>query len=167
MPTNLKRADRLAEDQKMIDGTQKLFAQSATLTFGSQTLTPAEIVAVFQNRIRTGKAAVDADAVRAAAVKADRDERAQTTKVVNAFRRFVLATFTESPDTLATFGLKARKAAKTKVEVKAKAAAKSKATRAARGTKGSRQKKGIHGTVPAATGGTEPAPGTTPTSPAK
>jgi hypothetical protein len=163
----LKRADRLADDQKMIDGTQKFFAQNATLTFGSQTMTPAAIAAVFQHRIRTGKAVVDADAIRAAAVKADRDERATTMKVVNAFRRFVVATFTESPDTLATFGLKARKVGKAKVEVKAQAVAKGKATRVARATKGRRQKKAIHGTAPAATSGTTPVTGTTPTTPAK
>jgi hypothetical protein len=167
MPTTQKRADRLADDQKVIDGIQKFFAQNATLTFGSQIMTPAAVIAVFQNRIRTGKAVVDADAARTAAVKADRDERAQTTKVVNAFRQFVLATFTESPDTLATFGLKARKASTTKVAVKAQAVTKREATRVARATKGSRQKKAIHGSVTPATSGTSPAPGTTPTTPAK
>jgi hypothetical protein len=169
MPTTLKRADRLAADQQLIDGTQKFLAQNATLTFGSQTMTPADIVAVFQKRIQTGKAVVDAEATRSAAVKADRDERAQTTKVVNAFRRYVLATFTESPDTLATFGLKARKVGKATVEVKAEAVTKSKATREARGTKGSRQKQAIHGTVtpPAPTGGAAPAPGTPPAATAK
>jgi hypothetical protein len=80
MPTNLGRAVRLADDQKMIDAVQKFFASSATLTFGSQTMTPAEIVAVFQKRIQTAKAVVDADAVRTAAVKVDRDERATTRK---------------------------------------------------------------------------------------
>ena len=167
MATTLKRADRLAADQQMIDGTQKFLAQNATLTFGSQTMTPAAIVAVFQHRIQTAKAALDADAVRVAAVKVDRDERATTAKAVNAFRRWVVATFTESPDTLATFGLKARKAGKAKVEVKAQAVTKSKATREARGTKGSRQKKAIHGTVtPPATSGTATAPANAPTTPA-
>jgi hypothetical protein len=158
-----KRADRLALDQKMIDGIQQLFAQNATLLFGSRTMTPVEIADVFQSRIKVGKAAVQAEAARSAAVKADRDERAQTAKVVTAFRRFVQATFTESPDTLAIFGLKAPKAAKKKVEVKAQAVAKSQATRRARNTMGSRQKKAVHGTPPTANSGTAPAPGTTPT----
>jgi hypothetical protein len=166
IPTTLRRADRLAQDQKTIDGIQRFFALNATLTFGSRTMAPADIVAVFQNRIRTGTAVVQAEAARAAAVKADRDERALTTKVVNAFRRFVVATFTESPDTLAAFGLTAPKAGKKTVAVKAQAAAKSDATRKARGTKGSRQKKAIHGTVPPANSGMAPAPGT-PTTPVK
>jgi hypothetical protein len=166
MPTKLGRAVRLADDQKMIDGIQKFLASNATLTFGSQTMTPAAIVAVFQHRIQTAKAALDADAVRVAAVKVDRDERATTAKAVNAFRRWVVATFTESPDTLATFGLKAPKARKTTVETKAQAVVKSKATREARGTKGSRQKKAIHGTVTPATSGTPTAPANTPTTPA-
>jgi hypothetical protein len=165
MPTKLGRAVRLADDQKMIDGIQKFLASNATLTFGSQIMAPVDIVAVFQKRIQTAKAALDADAVRLAAVKADRDERATTAKVVNAFRRWVVATFTESPDTLAIFGLKAPKARKVKVVVKAQAVAKSEATRVARGTKGSRQKKAIHGTVTPATSGTTTAPGT-PTTPA-
>lgn len=165
MPTNLGRAARLANDQKVIEGIQKFFASSATLTFGSQTMAPADIVAIFQKRIQTGKAVVDADAARTAAVKVDRDERAKTTKVVNAFRQFVLATFTESPDTLAAFGLKARKVTAPSAETKAQAAAKRKATREARGTKGSRQKKAIHGTVTPATSGT-PAPSAATTAPA-
>jgi hypothetical protein len=132
MGINKTRADRLADDQAMIAGIQKIFAQNATLTFGSQTMTPAALVAIFQGRITVGQAVVQAETARTTAVKADRDERASTAKTVNAFRRFVLATFTESPDTLATFNLTVPKTASTTVAVKAQAQAKSKATRAAR-----------------------------------
>ena len=130
--TTKTRAERLAGDQAMIDGIQKIFAQNATLTFGSQTMTPGALVAIFQNRITAGKAVVTAETARTTAVKADRDGRASTGKTVNAFRRFVLATFTESPDTLAAFNLTVPKTAKTTVAVKAEAKTKSKATRAAR-----------------------------------
>jgi hypothetical protein len=166
MATTLKRADRLAADQQMIDGTQKFLAQNATLTFGSQTMAPADIVAVYQKRIQTAQAALNADAARTAAIKVDRDERATTGKTVKAFRRFVQATYSESPDTLAAFGLKVHKTGKATVEVKAQAVTKSQATREARGTKGSRQKAAIHGTVTPATSGTTTATGTTPTTPA-
>jgi hypothetical protein len=167
MATPKTRADRLTGDQQVIDGIQKFFAQQATLAFGSRTMAPADVVKVFQDRISTGKAVVQAEASRTAAVKADRDKRAETARVVSAFRRFVTATFTESPDTLATFGLKAPKASKKTVEVKGQALAKGKATRKARGTMGSKQKKAVHGAAPAASSSPAPATGTTPTTQAK
>jgi hypothetical protein len=152
------RAERLAADQSMIDGIQKLFAQNATLTFGSQTMTPAALVAVFQNRIAAGKAAQLAETARTTAVKVDVDMRATTGKTVNAFRRFVVATYTESPDTLATFSLKVPKTPKPTVAVKAQAQTKSKATRAAR-------KPATTATAP--TAGTTSTPAAAPAAPAK
>ena len=158
MASTPTRADRLASDQSMIDGIQKLFAQNATLTFGSQTMTPAALVVVFQNRIAAGKAAQQAETARTTAVKVDVDMRATTGKTVNAFRRFVVATYTESPDTLATFSLTVPKTAKPTVAVKAQAQTKSKATRAAR-------KPATTVTAPAA--GTTSTPAAAPVTPAK
>ena len=61
---------------------------------------------------------------------------------------FVKATFGNSPDVLADFGLKPKKAATPlTIEQKAAAAAKRTATRAARHTMGSKQKKSVKGTV--------------------
>jgi hypothetical protein len=150
MARDNKRADRVAADEAMIAGIQKVLAKQATLTFGSQTMTPAQIVQIFQDRVSSSQAVVDADAAKKAAVKADRDTRAKTGKSALAFRRFVLAMFSESPDTLATFGLTAPKAAKKTVQVKAQAAAKGKATRSARHTVGSKQRQAIHATPPEA-----------------
>ena len=152
------RAARLTADQALIDGIQKLFAQNATLTFGSQTMTPGALVAILQGRINTGKATQVAETALTTAVKADRDERATTGKTVNAFRRFVLATYTESPDTLAMFALEVPKTAKTTVAVKAQAATKSKATRDAR-------KPATTGSAPAA--GIPSTPAAVPAAPAK
>jgi hypothetical protein len=145
MTTSNKRSDRMSADQAMADGVQKFLAQLASLPVGSRIVTPADIVKVFQDRIDAGKALKTAEAARTAAVKADRDVRAQTSVFVQACRRVVQGMFFESPDTLAAFGLKAPKAAKKKVAVKAAAVVKSKATRTARNTLGKKAKLAIHG----------------------
>ncbi len=152
MTTTNNRNGKLTADQNMIVGVQKYLSHMGSLPVGSTTVTPADIVKVLQDRVDAGKAVLTADAARTAAVKADRDKRAQTAAFVQSLRRVVLGMFTQSPDTLAAFGLKAPKAAKKSTEVKATAVAKSKATRKARGTLGTKQKKAVKGTVPAAAG---------------
>jgi len=152
-----KRADRIAEDQAMITGTEKFLATLTALPVGGTNMTPADIVNVFKIRVDASKAVQTAAAALIAAVKADRDTRAKTSATARAFRRIVLGMFQEAPDTLAIFNLKAPKAAKSTVAVKAAAVAKNKATREARGTVGKRKKLAIKGTVPAANGA-EPTP---------
>jgi hypothetical protein len=142
-----KRGNVIADDQAMIDGITKFLSGIGSLPVGSQTMTPADIVKVFQERIDAAKAAIAAEATRAAAVKADRDERAKTAAFVRAFRRIVIGMFQESPDTLAVFHLTAPKVAKKKVTTKAQALAKSTATRKARNTLGKKAKLKIHGTA--------------------
>jgi hypothetical protein len=166
MTTVNNRTAKLAADQSMIDGVHKVLGTFASLPVGSTTVTPADIVKVLQDRIDAGKAVLTAEAARTAAVKVDRDKRAQSAAFVQSLRRMIQGMFTQSPDTLAAFGLKAPKAAKKTVTIKATAVAKSKATRTARGTLGKKQKKAVKGTVVAAapTGGTAAAPAT-PTKP--
>jgi hypothetical protein len=159
------RNGKITADQHMIDGVQKFLSQFASLPVGSQTVTPADIVRVFQERLDTGKAVLAADAARIAAIKADKDKRVQTAAFTQSFRRMVQGMFSQSPDTLAAFGLKPLKAAKKTVETKATAVAKSKATRKARNTMGKKQKKAVKGTVPTAKSGAAPAPETQPTKP--
>ncbi len=156
MTTQNNRGSKLTADQKMIDGIQKFLSKFASLPVGSQTLTPADIVKVFQDRLDTGNAVVSAEAARTAAIKADRDKRAQTNAFAQSFRRMVLGMFSQSPDTLAIFGLKAPKVVKKTVDAKAAAVAKSKATRVARGTKGSKQKKAIKASPPPQQGAESP-----------
>jgi len=167
MTTSNKRSDAIAADQAMINGIDKFLAQIASLPVGRQTMTPADIVKVFQERLDAGKAVQTAHAAHVAAVKADRDLRVKTAATVQSVRRIVLGMFAQTPDNLAIFGLTAPKVAKKKVAVKATAVAKSKATREARNTLGKKAKLAIKGTVPA--GKTEPVqtPATpTPTPPA-
>jgi hypothetical protein len=134
MPSKKSRTDNLAADQSMIDGITKNASKlPASFPVGSQTMTPTDLVQVFQGRITTGKAVVVADAARTAAVKADRDKRAQTKPAAMAFRQLIIAMFLESPDILGDFGLAAPKVGVKTAEVKATAAAKSRATKAAKG----------------------------------
>ena len=163
--TNNKRGDRIAADQAMINGILKFLAQFATLPVEGKNMTPTDIVKVFQDRIGTATNAQTADAARTTAVKADRDERANTAGITAAVRRIVLGMFNTNPDTLAVFGLKALKVANPTAATKAAAVVKNKATRVARGTVGPKKKLAIKGTVPADNGGA-PAPATpAPTAP--
>jgi hypothetical protein len=66
--------------------------------------------------------------------------------------------YTQSPDTLAAFGLTAPKVAKKSVATKSTALAKTKATRAARKTMGSQQRKGVKGAATTANTGSAQLP---------
>ena len=139
------RIQRLADDQKLIDGVVTYLSQSATLTVGSQTLAPADIVKLLKSRIVAGQAVVPAKAGYEVAVKTERDARAKTSTLVSALRRVVQGMFSQSPDTLAAFGLTPAKAPKTSAVTKAQAVVKRRATRKARGTMGSEQKEAVTG----------------------
>src|ERR1700722_20208036 len=110
--TSNKRSDMLANDQAMIAGVTKFLSQVASLTVGSQPMTPAAIIQVFQDRINTNEAALAAEASHAAAVQADRSERAMTAGFVRSFRSIVRGMYSNSPDTLAVFKVTVPKAAK-------------------------------------------------------
>jgi|HubBroStandDraft_1064217.scaffolds.fasta_scaffold203297_2 hypothetical protein len=163
-PQSNKRSEQIASDQALIAGIQKFLMSYPSLTVGSQTLTPAALVQLLQNRINANQAAQTADAARTAAVQANRDERAETAAVRQSLRLLVLAMYSHSPDTLAVFGLKPRPPSKKTVATKAEAQVKAKATRKARNTMGPKQKLGITGTTTTASSGssTPPAPPASP-----
>jgi len=177
MSNNSSRTDLLAADQNLIDGIQKNASKlPASFPVGSVITTPADVVTMLQGRITTGKAVVQADAARTAAVQSDRTTRAATQAKVSAFRRIIVAMFEASPDVLGDFGLAASKPPQKTAETKAAAAAKAKATRALLGTKGSQQKKAAKAAAaapapapaPAAAPAPEPvAPAPAPAAPAK
>jgi hypothetical protein len=136
------REHQQAADQGMVDGiTKHKAALPASFPVGAKSFTPDDVSNLLQERITTAKAVVTADANRTAAVKADRDKRAETKLVVDTFRRLVIVLFLQSPDTLADFSLKAPKVPQKTSATKAKAASKGKATREMLGTKGKQQKK--------------------------
>jgi hypothetical protein len=145
------RLSQLAADQKLVDGTQQLLSQLASIPVGGQDMTPAQIEQVLQGRIEKGKAAQVAADARTAAVKAARDERKATAPVVNAFKRIVIGMFLQAPDKLGVFGLTAPKRGKTPVATKAAAAETAQATKKARGPIGKKQRAKVHA-APEATG---------------
>jgi hypothetical protein len=160
--SNSSRLVSQTADQKMVVGTQQFLSKLTTMTAGSQSLTPADIVKIFQDRVASSQAVQTATAARTAAIKADRDKRTQTAPVVKAFKRVVQGMFSESPDTLAVFGLQPVKVGTRTVATKAEAVEKTLATRAARHTMGKEQKKDIKGTPPSATTGSTAAPAPAP-----
>jgi hypothetical protein len=154
-----KRSDQIAADQALLAGVQKFLVQYPSLTVGSQSMTSAAIVTALQNRINANQAVQTAEAARTAAVKANQDERAQSATFEQGLRQVVQGMFSQSPDSLAVFGLKPRKSTKKTVATKTEAVAKNKATRAARHTMGPKQKLEITGATPAAgDSGTSAAP---------
>jgi hypothetical protein len=167
------RASKLAADQKLIDGTKQFLSAMPTLSVGGQTMTPAQIEQVLQDRIDSGNAAITAAAARTAAVAADRAERKKTAPVVQAFRRIVIGMFLQAPDKLGVFGLTAPKVGKPSAATKAAAVATAQATKTARGPIGKVQRAAIKAPpvtlelvtqTPAATG-TTPATATAPATP--
>jgi hypothetical protein len=106
-----------------------------------QTMTLPGVTQVFQDRIASGKAVIQAENALAAAIKDDRDTRARTRGTALAFKRLLIALFAQEPDVLGDFAVPAPKKAQRSTADKAKAAQKGMATREVLGTKGSRQKK--------------------------
>ncbi|HEX4447255.1 MAG TPA: hypothetical protein VH044_10985 [Polyangiaceae bacterium] len=147
MSAEQNRLGQIAGAQAMVTGVQKHLATLPSFSVGSQMLTPGDIVKIYQDRAAIAQAAEAAHAATTAAVKMERDKRAQTASVTRAFRRIVQGMFAESPDTLADFGLKPLKVGTKTVATKSGAIAKTKATRVARHTLGSKQKEKIKGTV--------------------
>jgi hypothetical protein len=136
------RTDMLAADQSMVDGIAKNKAKlPPSFEMEGQTMTPDAVSQVFQDRIGTGKAVVDADNARTKAVKADRDKRQQTRGVALSFKRLLIALFAQDPAILGDFAVEPPKKGQRTAANKADAAVKGKQTRTVLGTKGTRQKK--------------------------
>jgi hypothetical protein len=146
MTTNsmTSREHYLAADQGLSDGIKSNKGRlPASFPVGAKTYTPDDVAALLDDRVAAGKAVVTADAARTAAVKTEREKRAETKLVVDTFRRLAVVLFMQSPDILAEFALRPPKVPERTAESKAKAAEKSKATRKLLGTKGRKQKKAV------------------------
>ena len=134
------RDQQIAADQALIAGIQKFLTSYPSLPVDGQNMTPTDIVQLLQERINASQAAQTAEAARIAAFKAETDVRAKTTATRQSLRLMVQGMYSGSPDNLAVFGLKPRKASSETATTRAAAAVKAKATRAARGTKGPKEK---------------------------
>src|SRR5579872_2652386 len=108
MPKGKGTESALAE--KLIAGTKKHFSNAGSLTFGSGTFTPAEIESSLQTLVDLRKAVDDAKAATKAKVADEAARSAPLRSHMAAFGAYVKATFAGSPDVLADFGLKPKKA---------------------------------------------------------
>jgi hypothetical protein len=134
--------------EQLIAGTKKHFTSATPVAFAGASFTPAQIETSFQTLIDLRTEVDTAKASAKAKVAAEKAQAPALRTFMAAFVSFVKATFGNSPDVLADFGLKPKKArAPLTVEQKAAAAAKRKATRAARKTMGSKQRKAVKGDV--------------------
>jgi hypothetical protein len=135
--------------KQLIAGANKHFPDaSVTLTIGGASYTVSQLTTLLQSFVDL-RAASDAAKVAAKAkLVAERAQTPSLSGVISAFVKYVRATFGDSADSLADFGLSAPKArTPISAEQQTVAVAKRKATRAARHTMGSQQKKGVKGTV--------------------
>jgi hypothetical protein len=142
------RSMDVALAEQVLAGIQKHFSAVASVTFGNATFTPAQIEASFQTLIDLRTAVNDARTATQAKLATEAAQAPPLSRQLSAFVAYVKATFGETPDVLADFGLKPKKVATPlTIEQKATASARRAATRAARHTMGSRQKADVKGTV--------------------
>jgi hypothetical protein len=152
---------QLAADQQLADGLTQNAAAVGTIQIDGKPQTAATIAQVLLGRVATAKAVETTRTVWQAAVKANKEERANTREFVLQVRQALIVAFASNVEMLGRFGLSPRKKAAVKPETKVVAATKAAATRQARGTAGKKQKARIKGKPPATV--TLPvAPGTMP-----
>jgi hypothetical protein len=142
---------QVSRTEKLIAGTNKHFPNgNDSLVFGGASSTVTATVAKLQSYVDIRH---DVDTAKAAAKAKVEEERAQSPELlvfIAAFVEFLRARFGNTPDTLADFGLSARKTkAPLTAEAKAVAVVKRAATRKARHTMSPRKKKAIKGKVAA------------------
>jgi hypothetical protein len=132
----------------LIAGIGKHFANVQSITFGSATLTPADLTQRLQTLVSLRTAVNAAKATTQANLVAEQAQAPALTGLMTGFKAYVKATFSKSPDVLADFGLTPNKT-RTPLTVAAKAAASAKraSTRAARHTMGKVQKLDVTGDV--------------------
>ncbi len=128
-------------------GTNKHFP-NGSFTLGSNVYTTASLLAILQGLAAAMTALLTAQANAKDALAALLAMQAKVDPTLGAYRRFILAAFSNATQSLADFGIAPPKVPLPKTsEEKAAAAAKAKATRAARGTTSKKQKLAIKGDV--------------------
>jgi hypothetical protein len=154
MATTAKNT-QMAFATQLIAGAKKHLAGATSLTLESTSYTPAQIEDSLQALVDL-RAAVDAArAAMTAKIVAERDREPALRRLMTAFVGHLRVAYGNSPDVLADFGIKPKKAAAPlTTEQQAEAVAKRKATRAARHTMGTAQKKKVKGTVTTIVAGT-------------
>jgi hypothetical protein len=144
---NIGKSSAVARATQLVAGTNSQFAKGTKLAFASSTFTPAQVLTQLQLLISLRAGVTDARAALAAKLAAEEAQMPALLAFMKAFVAFVKATFSNSPDVLAAFGLAPKKTTTPDVQTLAAANAKREATREARGTKGTKQRKAVKGAV--------------------
>ncbi len=149
MNTVKNKSHEASQVKQLVTGTIKHYPNaSAELVFGGATRTVSALTELLQSFVDLRSAVVASQAATKAKVAAERAEAPALLPVIREYVAFVRATFGNSPDALADFGLSSRKGrVQPKSETVTVAVAKRKATRAARHTMGKVQKKDVKGAV--------------------
>ncbi len=151
MATQPNKQKEAAGVKELIAGAEKRFQNTSSLAFGGATYTLPELTKLLTSYVGLIGGVDAAKVAYQEKLKVLREQAPTARTTIRAFKAYVRATFGNSPDALADFGLKPHKAPLSKsVETKTAAVQKSQATRVARHTMGAKQRKAIKGT-PAAT----------------
>ena len=126
------RPEQSAAEQKLIDGFNKHAQTITSFVIAGATMQAKDIISNLQALIASATTVQTTRATWQSAVKADKGERTKLQTFVSGVKQALLVAFAGSIDTLADFGLTARKVAVRTPEEKLAAAAKAKATREAR-----------------------------------
>jgi hypothetical protein len=143
------KANDVSRAEALSGGTTKHFTNaSQQLTVGGVTYTVAQVTTNLQEIVDLRNATTDAQATAKAKVAAETAKLPTLLLFMSAYTAYVKATFGNTPDVLADFGLAVKKPrTPLTAQQKAAASAKAKATREARGTKGPVAKQAITGNV--------------------
>ena len=132
----------------LIAGLNKHFANVPSLTFASATHPMDEILKTLQLGVDLRSAVETAQNTVKAKLAAEKAQALIISSLMTGLVAFIRATFSESPDVLADFGLEPKQpATPPTAAVKAAAVVKREATRAARGTTTKAAKKAVKGNV--------------------
>jgi len=155
--------------QSLIAGVNKHLSAMTSVTVAGQSLTPAQIVQSLQTLVDLRTAFLAAQASAKAKVSAETTQSPPLRALMSAFTAYVKASYLNSPEVLADFGLQTKPRALLTTEAQAAANAKRASTRAARHTMGSQQRKAVKGDVTGVTVtpivATHPTPAPSPASP--
>jgi hypothetical protein len=141
------KAVLVARAQQLSTGATKHLGSMTQVVFTGGPYTPAQITSKLQSIVTLRSAVEAARATTNAKVAAEEAEMPALRSFVKALVAYVKATYGDSPEVLADFGIHPKAPAQLTVEQKAAKAAKSAATREARHTQGSKQKKSVKGDV--------------------
>ncbi|HZU82014.1 MAG TPA: hypothetical protein VE987_03810 [Polyangiaceae bacterium] len=133
--------------RKLVDGIQSELAGVDPFVIANQTISRADLLKRFEDRIAASEASKSARSAWRTAVESERTLAQAVEPLRAGIKRLLQMRFGPKSNKLQDFGFTPAKTPKKTAQAKATGVVKAKATRAARGTKGAVQKKAIKGAV--------------------